>query len=202
MKKLVETTVEAPVETTVEALIANARTHPGFEQEYQKSRLQRTVAEALFRLRRAANLTQTALGNKAGWAQPYVARLERGEANSVSALEGVERYANACEVSAIVVFIDPKTQIVRDSIALGDDPRLQEFTVGLREVATRELIAKMANESLRGLQEQMDASMKKIGSITQDFSITSSKVGDPESWRAGTMKKQPIGQALKSRDQA
>lgn len=202
MKKLFEKTVKKAIETTVEDLIANARTHPGFEQEYQKSRLQRTVAEALFRLRRAANLTQTALGNKAGWVQPYVARLERGEANSVSALEGVERYAKACEVSAVVIFVDPKTQIVRDSIALGDDPRIQKFAADLREVAAKELVAQMTNESLRTLQEHLDASMKKLGSITRDFTFTSDNVSAPESWRASTIKKQPVGQALKSRGQA
>ena len=99
--------------TTVERLIKGARSDPVFDEVYRKNSLRRAVAETLFRLRKTANLTQEALGKKAKWAQSYVARLERGEANSVSAMEGIERYANACGASVVLVLVDPKTNIVQ-----------------------------------------------------------------------------------------
>jgi transcriptional regulator with XRE-family HTH domain len=74
----------------------------------------------LFGLRKSASLTQAALAERAGWQQPYVARIERGEAQMITALEGLEAFAEATGTSAVVTFVDQATGQVRAQVPLGE----------------------------------------------------------------------------------
>ncbi len=110
--------------TTVDALLQGARKDRFVELEYtgRRRRIQRAMSEALFRLRKGASLTQAALGERTGWQQPYVARIERGEAQMITALEGLEAFAQATDTSAVVLFVDRTTGQVRQRVALGEAP--------------------------------------------------------------------------------
>ena len=112
------------MDTGVEKLLEGAREDPEFERLYQRDRLRRIVADEFFRLRKTSGLTQEVLGQKAGWAQPYVARLERGEANSIGAIEAMQRYAEACGATAVMLYIDPLTLKVRGSVSLGQEAKV------------------------------------------------------------------------------
>lgn len=124
--------------TTVDAMLEGVRKDALADQEYKslKRRIQRAMSEALFRLRKGANLTQTALGERAGWQQSYVARIERGEAQMITALEGLEAFANAAEASAVVLFVDHATGQVRAQVPLGEAP----MKVSIEDKAAREAI--------------------------------------------------------------
>ncbi len=161
-------------ETTVEKLIEGARTDAVFDEVYRKSGLRRAMAEALFRLRKAADLTQAALGEKAKWAQPYVARLERGEANSISALEGIERYANACGVSAMVLFVDPRTLTVQSSVALGEEPAMKAFAGQLEGASV--LQSPPVPVVLQDMQAVVDEAQSTVNSAIQEMQERISRI--------------------------
>jgi len=62
------------------------------------------------------------LARRAGWKQPYVARIERGDAVMISALEGLEAFAKAANTTAVVLFLDTETATVREQVTLGESP--------------------------------------------------------------------------------
>jgi len=113
-------------ETTITELLAGAMQEEGFAAEYEKSRLRRALSEALFRLRKSLGLTQTTLAQRVGWRQPYVARLEGNPSESAAAMERLEKFANACGASTMLLFVDQRTGIVRESVAVGAQHNLQE----------------------------------------------------------------------------
>jgi len=107
--------------TTVDEMVRGASEDPLFAQAYNspKARIRRAMGEALFRLRKGTNLTQAALAERAGWQQPYVAKIERGDAQMITSLEGLEAFANAAGASALVVFVDRTSGAVRAQVPLG-----------------------------------------------------------------------------------
>ena len=68
---------------TVDELVRGARMDALFDEEFTsgKARIRRALGEALFRLRKGRSLTQAALAESAGWAEPKVAKMERGDAD-------------------------------------------------------------------------------------------------------------------------
>jgi len=123
--------------TTVDELLRTARADPDFEKAYTsaKQRLRGAVAEALFRLRKERNLTQAALAERAGWQQPYVARIERGEAQMIPGLEALENFAQAVDATSIVLFVDKNTGQVRGQLPLGDPAVLEKLPNAKLELA-------------------------------------------------------------------
>ncbi|MDE2082172.1 MAG: helix-turn-helix domain-containing protein [Burkholderiales bacterium] len=100
-------------------------------------RLQQRFLRTLAWLRRSSGLTQRALAEAAGWKQPYVARLEDERSPLIVSMARVERYAQACGATAVLVFVEKASGRVRRSLALGDDGaalaeglRDARFTVG------------------------------------------------------------------------
>ncbi|MDE2564525.1 MAG: helix-turn-helix domain-containing protein [Burkholderiales bacterium] len=100
-------------------------------------RLQQRFLRAFAWLRRGVGLSQRALAEAAGWKQPYVARLEDARSPLIVSMARVERYAQACGATAVLVFVEPHTGRVQRSLALGDDGaalaeglREARFTVG------------------------------------------------------------------------
>ena len=123
--------------TTVEELLRTARADPDFEKAYTsaRQRIRGAVAEALFRLRKERNLTQAALAERAGWQQPYVARIERGEAQMIPGLEALENFAQAVDATSIVLFLDKNTGQVRGQLPLGDPAALEKLPGAKLELA-------------------------------------------------------------------
>jgi transcriptional regulator with XRE-family HTH domain len=71
-------------------------------------------------LRRSVGLTQREVAGIAGWKQPYVARLEDERSPLLGVLSRLERYADACGATGVLVFVDQQTGQVRRTLALGD----------------------------------------------------------------------------------
>jgi transcriptional regulator with XRE-family HTH domain len=160
---------------TVDELLRGARKDRLFEEEYQtpKRRIQRAVSEMLFRLRKVRNLTQTELAERAGWQQPYVARIERGEAQMITGLEGLEAYANALDASTVLMFVDRKTSNVLSKVRLGEsdvpvdevrieaepregvDPAVAAATAAEYATLTLEQLAHVLQESAAAMQLKM-----------------------------------------------
>ena len=84
----------------------------------QKSPL-REIAIALTKLRRDAGLTQRQVAEKAGWKQPYVARLESG-LDHMPSPETVARFAEVCNAEAGLILIrkGPSGVEISDTISL------------------------------------------------------------------------------------
>ena len=82
--------------------------------------LQDRFLRAFSWLRRTAGLRQRDVADAAGWQQPYVARLEDANSPLLRSLERVERYANACGATGLMVFLDRETGEVRRTMALGE----------------------------------------------------------------------------------
>ncbi len=116
---------------TVDELVRGAREDALFNEEYTtpKARIRRAMSQTLFRLRKDLNLTQAALAERAGWQQPYVAKIERGDAQMVIALEGLEQFAHAVDATVVVSFVDPKTSQIRAQVALGEPALPQSVTL-------------------------------------------------------------------------
>lgn len=71
-----------PPTTSFEALLAEEMARdPEFREEWERTALARLVAAQLIKYRATNKLSQRALAEKLGKKQPYVARLEAGEAN-------------------------------------------------------------------------------------------------------------------------
>lgn len=100
-------------------------------------------------LRKVAGLTQSEVAESAGWEQPYVSRLEDAESPLIGSLSRVERYANACRSTAVLVFVDPSSGKVQRSMALG------ETGVQLEEAA-RESVESVTMSSPRLSTVQID----------------------------------------------
>lgn len=71
-------------------------------------------------LRKVAGMTQSAVADAAGWQQPYVARLEDARSPLLSGLSRLERYADACGFTTVVVFVDKESGAVVRTLNLGD----------------------------------------------------------------------------------
>lgn len=100
----------------------NALQDPVFREQYYsaEARIRRAVGEALIRLRKRAQLTQAALGERTGWQQPYIARIERGDAQIITALEGLEAFLNAVDATAVVSFVDRQSGQLLEQVPLGN----------------------------------------------------------------------------------
>jgi transcriptional regulator with XRE-family HTH domain len=116
---------------TVDELVRGARADALFNEEYTtpKARIRRAMSETLVRLRKGLNLTQAALAERAGWAQPFVAKIERGDAQMITALEGLEQFAQAVDATIVVSFVDPQTAQIRAQVALGEPALPQAVAV-------------------------------------------------------------------------
>ena len=115
----------------VDDLVRGAREDALFNEEYTspKARIRRAMSETLFRLRKGLHLTQATLAERAGWQQPYVAKIERGDAQMITALEGLEQFAQAVDATVVVSFVDPKTSQIRAQVALGEPALPQSVAV-------------------------------------------------------------------------
>jgi transcriptional regulator with XRE-family HTH domain len=71
-------------------------------------------------LRKVAGMTQSAVAAAAGWKQPYVARLEDAQSPLLGGLARVERYADACGFTTVLVFVDKNTGAVERTLNLGE----------------------------------------------------------------------------------
>jgi len=117
--------------TTANELLAGALKDEGFAAEYDRQRVRRVLSDALFRLRKGLGLTQASLAQRVGWRQPYVARLEGNPSEAAAAMERIEKFANACGASAMLVFVDEKTGAIKDSVSIGSKQSLQEMATHL-----------------------------------------------------------------------
>lgn len=73
------------------------------KQEFLKEcRERRAVAEALYKARKDANLTQAEVAERMHVSQPYIVKLERGQA-SIS-WRSISKYAAACGKTAVITF--------------------------------------------------------------------------------------------------
>lgn len=108
--------------TGVEELLADALQDPVFAAEYnsRNARIRRAIGATLIKLRKQARLTQAAVGERAGWQQPYIAKIERGDSQIVTALDGLENFANAVDATTVVTFLDRKDGRVLGQVPLGD----------------------------------------------------------------------------------
>lgn len=70
-------------------------------------------------LRRVTGRTQRDVANATGWKQPYVARLEDANSPLLRSMERMERYANACGMTGVIVFFDEESGEIRRTMALG-----------------------------------------------------------------------------------
>jgi transcriptional regulator with XRE-family HTH domain len=84
-------------------------------------RLQKRFLRAFAWMRRAAGMTQREVAQATNWKQPYVARLEDERSPLIMALARVERYAQACGATGVLMFVDQQSGEVRRALALGDD---------------------------------------------------------------------------------
>lgn len=101
--------------------------------------LQDQVVRGLAWLRKSRGLTQTALAEATGWQQPHISKLEDFDSPLVSALEKMQRYAKACGYTSVVTFIDPQTQRLAYTIALGEEgeaiaEKLEQAALGVGTV--------------------------------------------------------------------
>ena len=117
--------------TTPEELLQGALENHGFAAEYARQRVRRSLSEALFRLRRDLGLTQTVVAEAAGWRQPYVARLEGNPSDAAGALERIEKFANACGASAMLLFVDRRTGSVKQAVSVGEDENLRQAATNM-----------------------------------------------------------------------
>lgn len=151
--------------TTVDDLVRSARRDALFDEEYTspKARIRRVMSEALFRLRKGRELTQAALAEHAGWQQPYVAKIERGDAQMITALEGLEAFANATGCTTVVLFIDRETGQVRAQVPLAEAAVVSH----LREVPATvvDQLTLVEDATLQALQadlERMSATLEQL----------------------------------------
>jgi len=117
--------------TTVNELLSGALKDEGFAAEYKSQRVRRALSESLFRLRKGLGLTQTSLAQRVGWQQPYVARLEGNPSEAAESMERIEKFANACGASTMLLFVDEKTGEIKESISIGARQSLQEIATNL-----------------------------------------------------------------------
>lgn len=71
-------------------------------------------------LRKVAGMTQQAVADRAGWHQPYVARLEDANSPLLGALGRAERYADACGHTTVLVFVDKESGAIARTLNLGE----------------------------------------------------------------------------------
>jgi transcriptional regulator with XRE-family HTH domain len=71
-------------------------------------------------LRKRAGMSQRDLAREAGWHQPYVQRLEDANSPLLRGLSRLERYAQACGVTAVLTFVDKETGEVARTLPLDD----------------------------------------------------------------------------------
>jgi transcriptional regulator with XRE-family HTH domain len=114
----------------VDELLTSGLKNDAFREFYSQGGLRRALASALVRIRKAAGLTQSALGDKVGWKQPYVTRLERGDSDALAAMERVGRFASACGVSTILIFADRSARVL-GSVAISRDDHTNELARNL-----------------------------------------------------------------------
>jgi hypothetical protein len=107
--------------TTVDELIADARRDALFDVAYttRRARIRRALGDALFAIRKCANLTPAELAERAGLHKENASRLELGDLQVVDALEGLEAVANAGGTSILVLFVDRQTGQERARVLLG-----------------------------------------------------------------------------------
>ncbi len=153
-------------ETTVNDLLAGALANDGFAAEYEKQRIRRVLSEALFRLRKSLGLTQTTLAQRVGWRQPYVARLEGNPSEAAAAMERIEKFANACGASTMVVFVDEKTGAIKESVSIGAKQSLQELASHLVGAPVATLGAGVGSYRLDELKAAVVA-VEEIGAATE-----------------------------------
>lgn len=118
-------------DASLEHLHRMAMEDDGYAAAHERNRFRTAIRAALFQLRTAARLTQAALAERAGWQQPYVARLEAGEGQFTSALIQLDRYARSCDAAAVVVFFNKDTGAVETTLTFADDARLKEQVAAL-----------------------------------------------------------------------
>jgi len=162
----------------VDELVRGAREDALFNEEYTspRARIRRAMSQTLFRLRKGLNLTQAALAERAGWQQPYVAKIERGDAQMITALEGLEQFAMAVDATVVVSFVDPKTSQIRAQVALGEPALPQGVAVApavpaelkvLDETAIRQL-----QQHARQLADDLDKlRLRKSVLVLQDLNL-------------------------------
>lgn len=169
---------------TVDELERSALEDPLFAQAYHSplARIRRVMSEALFRLRKERNLTQAALAERAGWQQPYIARIERGEAQMITGLEALENFAQAADATSIVLFVDRQTGQVRAKVPLGDADQLPQH-----EYATVKKAKLVLPDDLRQLEEQarqVVAEIEKMRAAQKMYPVTDFEI---------TTQRQPVG---------
>jgi transcriptional regulator with XRE-family HTH domain len=168
--------------TGVEELLRDALQDPVFAAEYksQSARIRRAIGETLIKLRKQAKLTQAAVGERAGWQQPYIAKIERGDSQIVTALDGLENFANAVDATTVLTFLDRKNGRVLGRVPLGQEPEA-EMTPAEPATAEDELVSEYEMEELqphelaaleadvsRGLRDsaaRFDDQTRKVGEL-------------------------------------
>lgn len=104
---------------------------PKFRKIHRQFEPRRALTNALIRLRKAANLSQAKLGKRTGWKQAYVARFEGITTTSLPTADRIEKYANACNFETVLAFVDSKTWLVKELIALSGESSAKERVAGL-----------------------------------------------------------------------
>ncbi|MGJ7498111.1 helix-turn-helix domain-containing protein [Variovorax sp. RT4R15] len=157
-------------ETTAAELLGDAIQDEGFAAEYEKNRLRLVLSEALFRLRKSLGLTQTTLAQRVGWRQPYVARLEGNPSESAAAMERLEKFANACGASTVLLFVDQRTGTIRESVAVGPKQSLREVAaqwVGTPVSSIEESGARIELEEMQAVVSAVEETSVALGAATQ-----------------------------------
>ena len=84
------------------------------DEEDKALALQDRFVHGFAGLRKRAGLSQREVAREAGWHQPYVQRLEDANSPLLRGLSRLERYAQACGVTAVLTFVDRQTgEVVR-----------------------------------------------------------------------------------------
>ncbi len=157
-------------DTTVNDLLADALKDQEFAAEYEKQRIRRVLSEALFRLRKGLGLTQTALAQRVGWRQPYVARLEGNPSEAATAMERLEKFANACGASTMLLFVDQNTGAIKQSVSLGAQPSLQAIAsqlVGAPSASLGEPLDPYRLEEMKAVVVAAEQTNFAIGAATE-----------------------------------
>lgn len=96
---------------TLNSFIQEEKKDPEFAEHYQKELLINEIAKMIFKLRKAARLTQAELATKSHTTQPVIARLESGADTRIPSLALLARIATASKAKIHISFDKLPTRI-------------------------------------------------------------------------------------------
>lgn len=102
-----------------------------------------------------------------------MAKIERGDAQMITALEGLEQFAKAVDATVVVSFIDSETSQVREQVALGE-PAAHRAVVRAHAVPTElemldDVAVRQLQQHARQLADDLDKLRPRKSVLLQDL---------------------------------